>query len=226
MVAALALFALATVADAAPYRGREWLNSYYRNPEPERFVASVFDLSRNRYFALPGRAMVGIGFMASVFRQNPDEVDEWLRYCRGLPERERRMVVAALWYAGFPKGEEYLRLYAEAAEQPRMREKLMRVLEGTPSFDDLPVASRSALHLGWGRFLATGDEGQLRRLFEAMPAIPDLTLRDRWWLACTLAEHEAVVAWCRSELPHQPVEVREGLELVLSAAGALAVVVE
>lgn len=210
------------VAGVPTFRGRAWLNHYYENPDPEQFVASLFDLSRNHYFALPGHAMVGVGFVASVFRQNPERVDEWLLYCRPLPERERRLIISALWYAGYPKGEAYLQLYAEGSERPRTREILERVLASTPSFDRLAIESQSALYLSWGKFLATGDQALLERIFAAIPTVPRLTLRDRWWFACTLAERPDVIEWCRAELPSQPVEVQETMELVLSAAQAVA----
>lgn len=220
----LVLFASsASATGLTAFRGRAWLNHYYENPDPERFVASVFDLSRNRYFALPGHSMVGVGFMANLFGQNPERVDKWLLYCRSLPEKERRIVISALWYAGYPKGEAYLRLYADDTKKPKMRKIFERGLSSDSSMDHLVLESKSSLYLGWGMFLATGDEQILRRIFVAIPRIPNLTLRDRWWLACTLVEHDDVIAWCQAELPGQTAEVGDAMDLVLSAAQKVAV---
>jgi hypothetical protein len=98
------------------------------------------------------------------------------------------------------------------------------ILVEKPVLEALPIASRSSIYLSWGMFLASGGEVLLRRIFEAMPEIENLTLRNRWWLACELAEHEEVLAWCRRELPQQSLAVRETMELVLSAAQQLAAV--
>ena len=146
----LGLLVSASVAAATPpasLRGRDWLQRYYQDPSPERFVASIYDLTRTRYFALPGQAMVGIGFMASLFQAHPDRVDDWLLYCRRLPEEECRMVVAALWYAGYPKGEEYLQLHAELAQDENLRALLDRILETTPSLAEMPIQTKSAIYL-------------------------------------------------------------------------------
>jgi hypothetical protein len=115
IVSALVVLALGAGATdvSSSYRGREWLKHDYLEPNPDRFVASIFELSRTRYFTLPGHAMLGTGFMASLFRQNPAQIETWLIYCRRLPEAECRMVVAALRDTGYPKGEEYLKLHAD-----------------------------------------------------------------------------------------------------------------
>ncbi len=216
----LAASATGVASTVSSPRGRDWLQQYYQNPTPERFVPSIYEMTRTRYFALPGQAMVGIGFMASLFQANPGRVDEWLLYCRRLPEEECRMVVAALWYAGYPKGEEYLQMHAELARDENLRALLDRILATSPSLAELPIDSKSALYLCWGRFLATGDEAILRRIFTAIPRLEKLTVRDQWWLACAMARHEMAVNWCRRELAQEPADMRASLELVLAAADA------
>ena len=223
IVAALALLVLpASAANLSTFRGRVWLNHYYENPDPDRFVASVFELSRNHYFNLPGHTTMGVGFFASLFRQHPDRVDEWLLYCRSLPERERRLIISALWYAGYPKGEAYLQLYAETATAEQERALLETVLSSSPALESFPIQSTAGLYLAWGVYLATGEERMLRRVFDAIPNLNDMTLRDRWWIACTAAQHENVVAWCKTEIVNQSDDVRDMLELVLSAAQTVA----
>ena len=223
IVAALALLAVsASATTVSTFRGRAWMNHYYENPDPERFVASIFELSRNRYFNLPGHTTMGVGFFASLFRQNPERVDEWLLYCRPLPERERRLIISALWYAGYPKGEAYLQLYADTATEEQERALLEKVLSCSPSLETFPIKSTAGLYMGWGVYLATGDEATFRRVFEAIPNITDMTLCDRWWIACTAAEHGNVVTWCQTEMPRQSGDVRDMMELVLSASEAVA----
>lgn len=222
IAAALALLISSVSAANVPvFRGRAWMNHYYENPDPDRFVASIFELSRNRYFNLPGHTTMGVGFLASLFRQHPDRVDEWLLYCRPLPERERRLIISALWYAGYPKGEAYLQLYADTATEEQERALLEKVLSCAPSLESFPIKSTAGLYMAWGVYLASGEERMLRRVFDAIPNLTDMTWRDRWWIACTAAEHKNVVAWCKSEILHETDDSRDMMELVLSAADAL-----
>ncbi|WP_324725987.1 hypothetical protein [Actomonas aquatica] len=203
----------------AQTRSREWLQHYFQNPQPERFVPAMYELSRTDYFGLPGHAMIGIGFVASLFRDNPDLIDEWLLYCRDLPVREARIVVAALWYSEYPKANEWLRLYASAVKNDDLRADLFRIADHPPSWSNQLADSRPALYLQWGRFLATGDEAVLHKIFETMPQVDDLSLRDRWWLACKMAEQDAAISWCLDHWDQQPLEVQANMELVLQAAG-------
>lgn len=134
------------------------------------------------------------------------------------------MVVAALWYAGYPKGEEYLQLHARLAQDQRLRVLLDRILATSPSLDDLPIESKSALYLCWGRFLANGDTAVLERVLAALLRLDNVSPTDRWWLVSGIARHDAAVAWCRSERDGQSADVRESMEWVLRAAEALAAV--
>lgn len=204
-------------------RGREWIQNYAQHPDPDRFVASIYELSRTDYFELPGHAMVGIGFIASLFRQNPDRVDDWLLYSRNLPEREARLMVAALWYAEYPKANEYVRLFAQFVRSEKLRADLERLADNPPEWDNIPLSSRPGLDLCWGRYLACGDPELLREMFTAIPQVKNLSVKDRWWLACKVAKSDAAIAWCRAHWDSQTVEVRDAMQLVLDAAGTVVV---
>lgn len=220
VLAGLVLASLGHASAVPQTRGREWLQHYFQHPQPERFVPALYELSKTDYFALPGHAMIGIGFVASLFRENPDRVDEWLLYCRNLPLREARIVVAALWFAEYPKGEEWLRLYASAVADEQLRANLVSMADRPPAWSNFSAECRPALYLEWGRYLATGDEAVLDKIFTAMPRVQSLSLRDRWWLACKMAEQDAAIAWCQTHLERRPIEVRTNMELVLHAAGS------
>ncbi len=198
--------------------GRDWLHRYASQPAPDYFVPAVFELSRTDYFNMPNRVLIGLGFFSSLFRQNPDYIDSWLYYSRMLPEQERRLIISALWMAGHPKGEEYLRLYADRIVGPDTAAKLEKLLaEDTSSSPRPQVAGLATLYVRWGEYLASGDEELLYPILEALANDSEVSARDRWWLACTAAQHERVLALCEEEAATAPPALRDAMQLVVKA---------
>ena len=214
--ALLALIPAFTSAKA-PYPAWQWITHYYEDPDPAQFIPSLFELSRNGFFDMPGHVPLGIGFIATLFRQNPDEVDAWLLYCRALPEQERRLLFSALWYSGHPKGAEYLQYYAEVLLDGEMAQQLSGILESRPSLDDRIVHNTSSLYAQWGVFLATGEAAPLNAIFLGLSTTPDISMNDRWWLARSAAEHERVIEICRREMERKPAEIQDIMGLVIYA---------
>src|SRR5688572_4207255 len=107
IVAAIAL--ASSLAARAEISAQAWLESYYLNPQPEQIGRAVHSLSRQGYFEKPGHTAVAIGFLSSVFAQNPQRVDGWLVEFNGLPLQHQRLVASALWQAGHPMGAQLLR---------------------------------------------------------------------------------------------------------------------
>src|SRR5947208_15763298 len=107
VVAGLAL--ASSIAARAEISAQGWLETYYLNPQPAELARQVHQLSRDGYFEKPGHVAIAIGFFSTVFAQNPERVDSWLTELKGLPLAHRRLVAAALWQAGNPRGSEMLR---------------------------------------------------------------------------------------------------------------------
>lgn len=198
-----------------------WMENYHQRPDPDQFVTAIYAFSRSEYFAVPENVRVGIGFFASVFRQNPDYIDYWMTYGRLLPERERRLMISALWCAGHPKGQEYLDFYATQIVGESMGVQLLELSRSEPLLDDPGIHSRRGAYLKWGVFLATGDEALLRTLLQAMAEREDLTTQDRWWLACAASRHEEVMAFCEREIATSDAPWRDLLQLVVTARTTL-----
>ena len=221
LLAVVLSFASAVPVFAAKSSAEQWLNDYYRNPAPDRLTSAVYELSRNGYFEEAGHVPLAIGFLATVFAQNPDKVDSWLGVNRVLPVSHQRIVIAALWYSGNPKGADYLRSYARDCD-PALRASLESMLTTAPSLPNASVMSTSSLNLQWGVFLANGDSAPVRSILAALATNDTATLgRDvRWSLAQNAAQHERVLKICRDELSRQPKEVRESLSAVITDAEA------
>ncbi len=210
------LLALSTGARATP-AAEQWLNDYYKKPAPEQFAPAILELSESGYFDQKGHVPLAIGFIASVFAQNPDRVNEWMDASRSLPIAHQRLLVSALWYSGNPKGADYLRAFARDCS-PSLRQQILAQLDAKPSLSSTEVLSASSLNLQWGVFLATGETTPVRNILAALGTNDNaqLTQDVRWSLAQNAAQHQRVLAICRDELSRQPNAVRETLRAVIN----------
>ena len=199
-----ALILLQTPVQAAPVSAAEaWLNHYYENPQPERFVTSIYELSRGGYFEQPGHIALAIGFIGSLFAQNPERIDEWVMQCRGLPRAHQRLMASALWYSGSHKGVEYLRAYVRVVDQ-EMRADIEQLLGTKPDLLECEVRSASSMNLQWGAFLATGEAGHITKLLAALgSAEPGLSAAVRLSLAEKAMVHERVYQICQDEVARE-----------------------
>jgi hypothetical protein len=215
--AAALLLAFATGARAEQSSAEEWLNNYYQHPTPDRFTSAVMELSRSGYLDESNHVPLAIGFIASVFAQNPDRVGSWMAMSRALPAAHQRILASALWYSGNAKGPAYLRTLARDA-QPELRREIEALAATTPDLRTVDVRSAQSLNLQWGAFLASGDSTPVRNILAALGSQNNSQLNQdvRWSLAQNAAQHQRVLAICRDELSRQPNEVRETLRAVIN----------
>jgi hypothetical protein len=214
----LASLALASsVAAQAGISARGWLESYYLNPQPAELPGVVATLSREGYFEQPGHTAIAIGFLGTVFAQHPDRVDGWLRELGGLPENHQRLLAAALWQAGSPRGTELL---AKLSDDSAVRLQVLQLArKGSEPVADTPVLSASSMNLQWGAFLATGNEKYVLNVLGAIgTGQAGLDTATRISLARHAASHPRVLDICRAQLDRQPSDVREVLRAAVNAA--------
>lgn len=227
LLAATALFAAlnsARAIESADVQARgqqawQWVAHYYENPRPDDFVPAVYALSRSDYFETLGQPSIAIGFFATVFAQNPQRVDYWLRETGALPERHRRILAAAAWMAGHPAGARRLQEMG-AAEDRSLRAELQEMLSrGSEPIAGTPVLSASSMNLQWGAFLASGDERHIVNVFAALGSDqPGVASSARFALAQNAASHQRVLDICRTQLDKQPAAIRAELRAALNAA--------
>ena len=217
------LLAFASGAHAATQPSAEaWLAHYYQQPAPDRVAPAIFELSRSGYFEQPGHVSLAIGFLASIFAQHPERVNEWMSVSRVLPVAHQRLLASALWYSGHPRGATELRALARSAA-PEVRRELDAMLRSAaPSLAQADVRSEQSLNLQWGAFLATGEQAPVRHILAALGSTDNSQLSQnvRWSLAQNAAQHERVLAICRDELARQPNAVRETLRAVINETEA------
>lgn len=214
LVAGLAL--ASTFAARAESSARSWLENYYVNPQPERLPQAVLELSRSGFFEKDGNIPLAIGFLSSVFTQNPGRVDSWLLELDALPLAHQRLIASALWQSGHPLGAEML---ATLSETSSIRREIMR-LASAPSraIEDTPVLSPQSMNLQWGAFLATGSDKPVIAILEGMGERPALDAAARVALAQNAAAHPRVMDICRAQLDKQPESVRSEVRAALNQA--------
>jgi hypothetical protein len=215
VVAGLAL--ASSQAVRAESSAQAWLENYYLNPQPVGLASSIRTLSREGYFEQPGHVALAIGFLGTVFAQNPELVDSWLLQLNGLPLAHHRLIAAALWQAGNPLGSDMLR---DLDKNSSVRQQVDRLAyEGSVAITDTPVLSPSSMNLRWGAFLASGDERHIVSILEAIGTDrPGLDAAARTALAQDAAAHPRVLEICQAQLARQPEEVRSVLRAALNDA--------
>jgi len=205
----------------AEVSGQAWLETYYLNPQPAQVPGAIARLSREGYFDRAENTAVAIGFLSTVFAQNSDRVESWVRDMNDLPAKHQRLLAAALWQAGHPLGSQLL---AKLGQQSPVRNEVLRLAD-MPSQPVVvtPVRSPSSMRLQWGAFLATGDERHIVSILDAFgldePALHSAT---RMALAQNAAAHPRVMEICRAQLDRQPEEIRSELRAALNQAALTA----
>ena len=204
--------------DSAPSsRADQWLQRYYQNPRPNDFLTAVYTMSRDGVISQKDRTATSIGFYATVFAQNPQNVNYWLAQTATLPEADRRVLAAAAWQAGHPRGAQLLREMSQNSS-PEIRQEIAGLLErGATPITETPVLSESSMKLHWGAFLADGDDRHVLAVLAAFGSGEhSLSNSARYSLAQNAATHERVMQICRAQLEKQPEPLREELRSALN----------
>jgi hypothetical protein len=200
-------------------RAESWFSHYYQNPRPDDLLVSVHQLSARGFFEQPGNTATAIGFFAAIFNENPHRVGQWLSQTADLPDAHRRILAAAAWQSGNPRGLALMRELS-ANDQGVVRVQVNDLLRrGPATVAETPVLSESSLRLQWGAFLATGSDRHVVAMLTALGSNqPDLTIAVRYALAENAANHTRVLDICRAELSRQPEAVRSEIRAALNAA--------
>ncbi len=217
-VAGLAL--ASSLAARAEISAQASLETYYVNPQPAELPRIIRGLGQQGYFEKPGNTAIAIGFLSTLFAQNPERVDAWLLEFNGLPLAQHRLIASALWQAGNPLGADMLRHLSRYTTPVNYA---IARLADTPSLDvaSTPVLSPSSMNLQWGAFLATGDERYIINILEAIGTNrPGLDSAARYALAQDAAAHPRVFEICQAQLAKQSNEAQAVLRAALNDAAA------
>lgn len=191
------------------------MNSFYQSSDSAGLVRHVYTLSRDGYFERDGAVAMSIGFFSQVFAANPAKVGSWFAQFRELPREHQRLMAAALWYAGNPKGQRLLSRLSSDSEYADEIAQL--VARGATSVAETPVLSETSMNLQWGAFLATGGDQHVTNILAAIGR-GEVGDAARVSLAFNAAQHDRVLQVVRAQLDKQPNEVRSVLRAVINDA--------
>lgn len=149
---------------------RDWLESYYENPTPGRFVAEVKNWSADGTLDNDHAKPAIIAFASQVMRQNRDRIVDWYRDLAGLPPEHMQIIHTAMLFSRTKQADAIMGELFGAAYREH-REKTGKILE-------LPLDKSGTLDMLWGYFYATGSTAAIRRIvicfrFEDAPERPD-----------------------------------------------------
>ena len=205
-----------------------WITHYYRNPEPSKVPAAIRSMSEFGMLDNNAGLPPVFGFLAGVFRDNPDQVSGWLEETRDLAESHIGVVVLGLWYADLPNSQ--AQSYAILDQHPDLKQEFSFLLTGSPmSVDEIPLEQGPwVLDALWGNFMATGSEVPVLRIAEALPwldvkgDIGRLVVGGaaRWSLTSNAVQHPRVLQICEQSVGGQPTEVAARLREVIASAKA------
>jgi len=199
--------------------GRQWMENYYQHPAPDAFVQAVCSLNNDGYFEDASQQAAAFGFFSTVFQQNPKQTDRWLRSLRFLPLPARRTLAIAAWTAGNPDGARLVRELFSTLQYPVRAEVDRLRAAGPVPVNQTSVVSAGSMNLRWGAFLASGDEGHIVSVLEALGSNePGLATSARYALAQDAASHPRVLEICREQLDRQPQAIRAEIRAVMDDA--------
>jgi len=142
--------------DAPEIRERDWLESYYENPEPERFVEKVKEWSAEGSLSNPHAIPSLVAFMSRVLRENRESLRDWYDELAGLSPEEKQVFHTAMLYSRVSEADEILReTFGRRYDEQRVE---------TPRILELPLDREGTLDMLWGFYYASGSEEAVRRI--------------------------------------------------------------
>lgn len=139
-----------------PGEERDWLEFYYQNPDPDRFVEKMREYSDDGTLVNEGARAALIGFLSQVIRQNPKKIADWYSTLRGLPPEEQQVLNTAMLHARVEE--------ADAILKERLGEEFEKEKESVPKILEMKLPQVQTLDMLWGYFYATGSETAIRRI--------------------------------------------------------------
>lgn len=149
---------------------RDWLESYYESPNPERFVPQMKDWAADGTLDNDYAKPAVIAFSSQVLRQNRDRIASWYEDLAGLSPEHLQILHTAMLYSRTQEADEIMReRFGPSYEEHRG--KAGKILE-------LALDKRDTMDMLWGYFYATGSPSAIRRIvttfrFREAPENPD-----------------------------------------------------
>lgn len=135
---------------------KDWLEFYYENPTPERFVDQMKDWAEDGTLESDHAKPALIAFTSQVLRQNRERIEEWYDALSGLTPEQMQVIHTGMLFSRTTEADDLMRdRFGKAYEEQK---------EETPKILELPLDRGDTMDMVWGFFYATGSEAAIRRV--------------------------------------------------------------
>ena len=135
----------------------QWLAFYFRDPQPARFVEEVRALGSTGAFSRESSKPPLITFLGRVMAQNPGKIEGWMKELDNLPQEQKDVLYAALWFSGTTEGKQSL-------EARGIKDYAGKK---APAILTMEIDSPVVINMLWAWYFATSDEAAVRRVVSA-----------------------------------------------------------
>jgi hypothetical protein len=147
----------------------QWMNGYYRNPEPNRLVDAIATASAQGVLKDGPRATMIATFLAGVIETNAGVLDALIARLKSAPLDQQRLLVVAGAFTG--RKDLFPRLKAEFPGLASGIDKLSTDPSARHVLEAPVERSALALDMQWAYFMATGKEEPVLRIISTLPGI-------------------------------------------------------
>lgn len=149
---------------------KDWLEFYYENPTPDRFIPQMKDWAEDGTLDNDHAKPALIAFISQLIRQNREKLAEWYDGLAGLDPKQKQVMHTAMLFSRTEEADAILKeQFGQAYEDQKAETK--KILE-------MPLDQRDTVDMLWGFYYATGSPEPIRRLilcfrFKDAPDRPD-----------------------------------------------------
>ena len=152
----LSLQAAESVSPSEKEKEADWLEYYYENPSPDRFVTEVKSWSEDGTLNNESARPALIAFISQLIRHNRDKLEIWYDALSGLTPEQKTVIHTAMLFSRTEEADALMsKMFGKQYDEQKRETK--KILE-------LPLDKRSTIDMLWGFFYATGSEHAIRRI--------------------------------------------------------------
>jgi hypothetical protein len=183
----------------------QWITYYYSHKDNSLLVPGIRYIMESKILEKGDTGAPILSFLGSVFKQNEDKIEGWVRAVDNLGIKEKEWLWIAVAWSNTTKGLELLeRLQDEYEGEP---EEFLKKRVKNKQYDALVDPIKQPFHLDvmWGNFSATGDERYVKRVIDVLPWFQPggeagkamIGASARWSLTSNAVQHPKVMEICK-----------------------------
>lgn len=186
-----------------------WMMNYYNSPQPENISLALETLASEKTLTInPGAQAPSAGFLSSIFQNNPQHIEAWLKQCEPYSGELKRTVWLGLWLSDTDFSRQYLSQKIPSAIGADLA--YLKLLTQNKPFNlrELKPNDPGQLDMLWGAFMASGDTQYVKRIISVLPLLDqrrnphEFTMAGsaKWSLKSNGLVHPLVLQTCKEEL--------------------------